>query len=291
MASPEVLLTNLLYGLTIASALILISSGLSLIFGVVGVVNFSHGSFCMLGAYVGYSLVMATGSFWAALVGAPLVVTAGAVLMERFTLRPLYGLNPLYQLFLTFALSLVFSNLVLMLWGGDTVSIPTPAYLRGFVSILGIAYPTFRLFVLVFSACLAAALWLFIERSVWGAVLRAGLHNMEMVEAFGINTRALVTAVFALGAGLAAVAGVVMGAMRNVNPEMDLDLITSALIVVVIGGLGSLWGALLGALILGQLTVFGIVLFPELDLVLVYLLLMAVLIVRPWGLFGRPGAL
>ncbi|MBI1960060.1 MAG: branched-chain amino acid ABC transporter permease [Candidatus Rokubacteria bacterium] len=284
MASPEVLLTNFLYGLTIASALILISSGLSLIFGVVGVVNFSHGSFCMLGAYVGYSLVMVTGSFWAALAVAPLVVTAGAMLMERFTLRPLYGLNPLYQLFLTFALSLVFSNLVLMLWGGDTVSISTPPYLRGFVSILGIAYPTFRLFVLVFSVCLAAALWLFIERSVWGAVLRAGLHNMEMVEAFGINTRALVSGVFAVGAGLAAVAGVVMGAMRNVNPEMDLDLITSALIVVVIGGLGSFRGAVIGSLILGTAESFGAQLLPGLAKFIVWIVMAAILLWRPEGL-------
>ncbi len=284
MASPEVLLTNLLYGLTIASALVLISSGLSLIFGIVGVMNFAHGSFCMLGAYLGYSLVSATGSFWIALVVAPLIVTAGAVLMERLGLRPLYGLNPLYQLFLTFAMSLVFSNLVLMLWGGDTLSIATPPYLRGFVSILGIAYPTFRLFVLVFSACVAAALWLFIARSVWGAVLRAGLHNMEMVEAFGVNTRALVTVVFAVGAGLAAVAGVIMGAMRNVNPEMDLDLITSALVVVVIGGLGSFRGAVIGSLILGTADSFGAQLIPGLAKFIMWIVMAAILLWRPEGL-------
>ncbi len=168
--------------------------------------------------------------------------------------------------------------------GGDTVSIPTPAYLRGFVSILGIAYPTFRLFVLVFSACLAVALWLFIERSVWGAVLRAGLHNMEMVEAFGINTRALVTAVFALGAGLAAVAGVFMGAMRNVNPEMDLDLITSALIVVVIGGLGSFRGAVIGSLIRGTAESFGAQLLPGLAKFVVWIVMAAILLWRPEGL-------
>ncbi len=123
----EAVFTNILYGLTIASALLLIASGLSLIFGIVGVVNFAHGSFGMLGAYVSYSLVGATGSFWGALMLAPLVITAGAVLIERLTLRPLYGLNPLYQLFLTFALSLVFSNLVLWIWGGDTLSIATPS--------------------------------------------------------------------------------------------------------------------------------------------------------------------
>ena len=280
----EAVVTSLLYGLTIASALILIASGLSLIFGVVGVVNFAHGSFCMLGAYLGYALAAATGSFWAALLLAPAAVTAGAVVIERFGLRPLYGGNPLHQLLLTFALSLVFSNLVLWIWGGDTLSIAKPAYLGGFVSLAGIAYPKFRLFVLAFAALLALALWLVLARTTWGAVLRAGLHNMELVEAFGIDTRRLVTTVFALGAGLAAVAGVVMGAMRNVNPEMDLDLITSALIVVVIGGLGSFRGAVAGSLILGVAESFGAQLVPGLAKFTMWIVAAAVLLWRPEGL-------
>lgn len=280
----EALVTNLLYGLTISSALILIASGLSLIFGVVGVVNFAHGSFCMLGAYLGYALAAATGSFWGALVLAPAAVMAGAVVIERFGLRPLYGRNPLYQLLLTFALSLVFSNLVLWIWGGDTLSIAKPAYLSGFVSVAGIAYPKFRLFVLALAALLALALWLVLARTTWGAVLRAGLHNMELVEAFGIDTRRLVTAVFALGAGLAAVAGVIMGAMRNVNPEMDLDLITSALIVVVIGGLGSFRGAVAGSLILGVAESFGAQLVPGLAKFTMWIVAAAILLWRPEGL-------
>jgi branched-subunit amino acid ABC-type transport system permease component len=280
----EALVTNLLYGLTISSALILIASGLSLIFGVVGVVNFAHGSFCMLGAYLGYALAAATGSFWGALVLAPAAVMAGAVVIERFGLRPLYGRNPLYQLLLTFALSLVFSNLVLWIWGGDTLSIAKPAYLGGFVSVAGIAYPKFRLFVLALAALLALALWLVLARTTWGAVLRAGLHNMELVEAFGIDTRRLVTAVFALGAGLAAVAGVIMGAMRNVNPEMDLDLITSALIVVVIGGLGSFRGAVAGSLILGVAESFGAQLVPGLAKFTMWIVAAAILLWRPEGL-------
>ena len=279
----EALVTNLLYGLTISSALILIASGLSLIFGVVGVVNFAHGSFCMLGAYLGYALAAATGSFWGALVLAPAAVMAGAVVIERFGLRPLYGRNPLYQLLLTFALSLVFSNLVLWIWGGDTLSIAKPAYLGGFVRVAGIAYPKFRLFVLALAALLALALWLVLARTTWGAVLRAGLHNMELVEAFGIDTRRLVTAVFALGAGLAAVAGVIMGAMRNVNPEMDLDLITSALIVVVIGGLGSFRGAVAGSLILGVAESFGAQLVPGLAKFTMWIVAAAILLWRPEG--------
>ena len=282
--SIEFLFTSVLYGLTIASALILIASGLSLIFGIVGVVNFAHGSFCMLGAYVGYSMVAATGSFWLALLVAPLAVTLVALVIERFGLRPLYPAGHLYQLFLTFALSLVFSNLVLWMWGGDPLSISKPPSLSGFVMIFGVAYPKFRLFVLLFSAVVAGALWFLIARTTWGAVLRAGLHNLELVEAFGIDTRRLVMSVFALAGGLAAVAGVVVGAMRNVNPEMDLDLINSALLVVVIGGLGSFRGAVLGSLILGLADAFGAQLWPGLAKFTPWIVMAGVLLWRPEGL-------
>ncbi len=282
--SVELLLVSVLYGLTLASALILIASGLSLIFGIVGVVNFVHGSFCMLGAYVGWSVVAATGSFWLALLAAPAAVMVVAVVIERFGLRPLYRLGHLYQLFLTFALSLVFSNLVLWIWGGDNLSIPKPAYLSGFVMLSGIAYPKFRLFVLVFSGALAIVLWLVVARTTWGAVLRAGLHDIELVEAFGIDTDRLIMTVFALAAALAAVAGVVMGAMRNVNPEMDLDLINSALLVVVIGGLGSFRGAVAGSLVLGFADAFGAQLWPGLAKFTPWIVMVAVLLWRPEGL-------
>ncbi len=282
--SVEFLFTTILYGLTIASALILIASGLSLIFGIVGVVNFVHGSFCMLGAYVGYSVVAATGSFWLALLVAPTAVIVVALVIERLGLRPLYQLGHLYQLFLTFALSLVFANLVLWIWGGDTLSIPKPASLSGFIMISGIAYPKFRLFVLIFSSLLAFGLWLLIARTTWGAVLRAGLHDLELVEAFGIDTRLLVMSVFALGGGLAAVAGVIVGTMRNVNPEMDLDLINSALLVVVIGGLGRFRGAVVGSLILGLADSFGAQLWPGLSKFTPWIVMAGVLLWRPEGL-------
>jgi branched-chain amino acid transport system permease protein len=282
--SVELLFASVLYGLTIASALILIASGLSLIFGIVGVVNFVHGSFGMLGAYVGYSVVAATGNFWLALLAAPLAVGLVALVIERLGLRPLYRLGHLYQLFLTFALSLVFSNLVLWIWGGDTLSIPKPGYLSGFIMVSGIAYPKFRLFVLLFSGVLALGLWLVIARTTWGAVLRAGLHDLELVEAFGIDTRRLVMGVYALGAGLSAVAGVVVGAMRNVNPEMDLDLINSALLVVVIGGLGSFRGAVAGSLILGLSDAFGAQLWPGFSKFTPWIVMVGVLLWRPEGL-------
>jgi branched-subunit amino acid ABC-type transport system permease component len=282
--SLELLLVSVLYGLTIASALILIASGLSLIFGILGVVNFAHGSFCMVGAYVGYSIAATTGNFWLAVLAAPLTVAAVALVIERLGLRPLYRLGHLYQLFLTFALSLVFSNLVLWIWGGDALSIPKPRYLSGFVMLAGITYPKFRLFVLLFSGALALALWLAIARTTWGAVLRAGLHDIELVEAFGIDTDRLVMTVFALAAALAAVAGVVVGTMRNVNPEMDLDLINSALLVVVIGGLGSFRGAVVGSVILGLADAFGAALWPGLAKFMPWIVMVAVLMWRPEGL-------
>ena len=281
------LLTNLLYGVTIGSALILISSGLSLTFGVMGVLNFAHGGLCMLGAYVGYSLVIWTGNFWLALLLAPCVIALLGAVMEMFTIRPLYGLNPLYQLLLTVGLSMVFANAVLLIWGADQLGLDLPSYFRGYVDLYGIYYPKFRLFVLIFSSFLAVVLWLVITRTRWGIVIRAGIHDIETVSAYGINIKRVFTIVFALGSGLAAIAGVIIGAMRALNPEMDLELLTSALIVVVIGGMGSFQGAVIGSLLLGVTEAFGAQFFTGAAKFTVWGLMILVLIFRPEGLLGE----
>ncbi|MBU2550583.1 MAG: branched-chain amino acid ABC transporter permease [Proteobacteria bacterium] len=279
-------LASLLYGVTIGSALILISSGLSLTFGVMGVLNFAHGGLCMLGAYLGYSLMAWTGSFWLAMIAAPLIIAVVGVLMESFTIRPLYGLNPLYQLLLTVGLSMVLANAVLLIWGPDQFSIELPEYFQGYVNLAGIYYPRFRLFVLLFSTLISVLLWYGIAKTRWGIVIRAGIHDIETVSAFGINIHRVFTAVFAVGAGLAALAGVIIGAMRAINPEMDLELLTSALIVVVIGGLGSFKGAVIGSLVLGLLEAFGVQYFPGLAKFTVWGAMILVLIFRPEGLVG-----
>lgn len=278
------LLTNLLYGVTIGSALILISSGLSLTFGVMGVLNFAHGGLCMLGAYFGYSLVVYSGNFWLALLVAPIIVALVGALMEVFTIRPLYGLNPLYQLLLTVGLSLVFANAVLLIWGADQLGFQLPSYFRGFVNLGGIYYPKFRLFVLIFSSIMAVLLWLGITRTRWGIVIRAGIHDIETVSAYGININRVFTSVFALGSGLAAIAGVIISAMRALNPEMDIELLTSALIVVVIGGMGSFKGAVIGSLLLGITEAFGAQFFTGAAKFTVWGLMILVLVFRPEGL-------
>ena len=280
----SLLLTNLLYGVTIGSALILIASGLSLTFGVMGVLNFAHGGLCMLGAYFGYTLVQISGNFWLALLLAPLIVAGLGILMESFTIRPLYGLNPLYQLLLTVGLAMIIANAVLLKWGGDQLSITLPPYFKGYFHFFGIDYPRFRLFVLLFSAAIALTLWIIIRRSRWGIVIRAGMHDLETVNTFGINIYRVFTVVFAFGAGLAALAGVIIGSMRAINPEMDFELLTSALLVVVIGGMGSFRGAVVGSLLLGITDAFGAQFFTGAAKFSVWFLMVVILLFRPEGL-------
>lgn len=282
--SFEVFMTNLLYGLTIGSALILIASSLSLIFGVMGVVNFAHGSLAMLGAYLAYTLILLKFNFWLALIVSPLIVGVLGLAIEAFTLRPLYAKNPLLQFFLTYGMAMIIANVVLYAWGGDALGIDKPSSLRGPINILGVYYPKFRSFVFIFSAALAVGLWLFLTKTTWGIILRAGIHNRELVEAFGINMSRVFTLVFALGSALAAVAGVILGAMRNLNPVMDLDLVIGGLIAVVIGGLGSFRGAVLGALILGLSESFGAQLMPGFSKFTVYIVMVGILLWRPEGL-------
>lgn len=277
-------MTNSLYGVTIGSALILFASSLSLIFGVMGVVNFAHGSLSMLGAYLAYTLMLWIFNFWTALIVSPMIIGILAVGIEAFTLRPLYGKNPLLQFFLTFGVAMIIANMVFHLWGGEALGIDKPVSLQGPVYLLGIYYPKFRLFVFAFSAILTIGLWLFITKTKWGIILRAGIHNRELVEAFGINMSRVFTLVFALGSALAAVAGVILGTMRNLNPAMDLDLIIGGLIAVVIGGLGSFWGAVLGALIIGLSESFGAQLMPGFGKFTVYIVMAAILLWRPSGL-------
>jgi branched-chain amino acid transport system permease protein len=280
----SLLLTNLLYGITIGSTLILIASGLSLTFGVMGVLNFAHGGLCMLGAYFGYTLVQVSGNFWLAMVLAPLIVAAIGILMESFTIRPLYGLNPLYQLLLTVGLAMIIANAVLLFWGGDQHSITLPDYFKGYVNFFGIFYPRFRFFVLLFSSAVSIVLWLTIRRSKWGIVIRAGMHDLETVNAFGINIYRVFSFVFAIGSGLAALAGVIIGSMRAINPEMDFELLTSALLVVVIGGMGSFRGAVVGSLLLGITEAFGAQFFTGAAKFSVWVLMVVVLLFRPEGL-------
>jgi len=238
----------------------------------------------MLGAYVGLTLVNMTGNFWLSLLLAPLVIALIGGIIEVFMIRRLYGKDILLTLLLTFGLSMVFSNAVLIIWGGDQYSIQLPPYLKGFIKIFDVYYPKFRLFVLIFSCVLVTILSILLNRSRWGLVIRAGMFNIEMIEAFGININRVFNLLFVFCSGLAALAGVVIGAMRSLNPVMDVEFITMALVVIVIGGLGSFRGALIGSFILGLAQSFGATAFPEFAKYATWASMVAILLLRPEGL-------
>jgi len=277
-----------LNGLSYGVLLFLLSVGLTLIFGMLDVVNLAHGSFYMLGAYAGLATIAALGNFWIALVVAPLVVGAIGAVMERLALRPLYRRSPLDQVLLTFGFIYLFEDLVKWIWGGRIRSIPPPDVFSGSVTILGATIPSYRLFVIAFGFAMAVALWLLIERTRLGSIIRAGVFDAEMTAGLGINMPVVFTAVFAFGAALGGLSGVVAGPIQSASPPMGAGILVPALIVVVVGGLGSLKGSLAGSLIIGQAETFGKAWLPGASMMMIYLVMAAIVLLRPQGLFGRP---
>ena len=277
-----------LNGLSYGVLLFLLSAGLTLIFGMLDIVNLAHGSFYMLGAYAGLSLIAATGSFWLALLLAPVAVGAIGALIERTCLRPLYRRPPLDQVLLTFGFIYLFEDLVKWIWTGRIRSIPSPALFSGSVTILGATIPSYRLFVIVFGLAMAGALWLLIERTRLGAIVRAGVFDAEMTSGMGIDIDRVFTWVFAGGAALAGLSGVIAGPIQSAYPPMGASILIPALIVVVVGGLGSLKGSLAGSLIIGQAETFGKAWLPGASMLIIYVVMALVLLLRPQGLFGRP---
>ncbi len=281
---PAIIVTTILHGLTVAMVLMLVAGGLTIIFGMMDVLNFAHGSLYMLGAYMGYSLAMATGSFTVALLFAPVAVGAIGFFIEYFSLRPLYGRPPLHHLLLTFGISLIAQNAIKFIWGNDIYSVEPPEILSGAVSFFDIYYPKYRLFVLAFSASLALMIWYLITRTHYGVVVRAGTEDIETLEAYGIDTRKVFTGVFVACSALAAMGGVAVAPMRTVYPQMGLDIIIDAFIVVIVGGLGSIRGAVIGALIIGQAIQLGAVFLTGFGDVAIYIVMAAILLLRPQGL-------
>jgi branched-subunit amino acid ABC-type transport system permease component len=279
---------QLLNGLAYGVLLFLLSVGLTLIFGMLGVVNLAHGSFYMLGAYAGLSLIEATGRFWLALLAAPLAVGLIGALVERSCLRPLYRRPPLDQVLLTFGFVYLFEDLVKWIWGGRIRSIPPPDLLAGSVTVFGAIIPSYRLFVIGFGLAMAALLWLVIERTRLGAVIRAGVFDAEMTGGLGINIQLVFTTVFAFGAALGGLSGVIAGPIQSAYPSMGVTILIPALIVVVVGGLGSLKGSLIGSLIIGEAETFGKAWLPDSSMLIIYVVMAVVMLVRPQGLLGRP---
>lgn len=281
-----------LSGLTTAMFLFLIASGLSLIFGVLRVLNFAHGTFYMLGAYGAYQIVEwlgpGPGMFWVAVLGSALTVAILGGIVERLLLRHLYGREELYQLLLTYALVLVLSDAAKILWGTQQKSVVRPPELTGSISLFGATIPYYSLFILALGISVAVLFWLVLQRTRMGRLIRAAALDRETLGSLGVNVSALYTGVFVLGCFLGGLGGALVTPVRTIVPGMDTEIIVEAFVVVVIGGLGSFWGTFLGALIYGQVLSFGILFFPRFSIFAVFALMAAVLIVRPWGLLGRP---
>lgn len=298
------LIVQLLNGLAGASSLFLVAAGLSLIFGVTRIVNFAHGSFYMAGTYIAYSLVTqlsGTLGFWGALPVAAIAVGVLGAVVEVLLLRRIYRAPELFQLLATFALMLIIKDAVLWLWGPDELLGPRAPGLSGAVSILGREFPSYDLFLVVVGPAVLGLLWLLLNRTRWGTLVRAATQDRDMVGALGINQAWLFTAVFALGALLAGLGGALQLPREPANLEMDVNAIGAAFVVVVVGGMGSIPGAFVAALLiaelkavciwLGVMHIAGIAIsFSKLTLVVDFLVMAVVLVVRPWGLLGRPQA-
>jgi branched-chain amino acid transport system permease protein len=277
---------QILNGITFAALLFVLATGLSLIFGLMNIVNLAHGSLYMVGAYVGVFVGMYTGNFiLAVLVGGVAVAILG-ILMYVSLLRR-YTENVLAQVLLTLGCLFILGDVALWLWGGDPMAMAKPALFKGPVHLGEIVFPAYRLLVIFIGALVGAFLWWFTERTKYGAIVRAGVDDKEMAEGIGINIPLIMILVFGLGALLAGLAGGIGGAFIGVYPGVDFEILLLAIVVVIIGGLGSLKGALVGALTVGLVDSIGRALFPELSMFLLFAVVVIVLAIRPSGLFGR----
>ncbi|MCB8839777.1 branched-chain amino acid ABC transporter permease [Aurantimonas sp. VKM B-3413] len=275
-----------LNGLAFGSLLFILAAGFSLIFGLMRIANLAHGAFFMLGAYVGLSAIDNGVNFWIAILAGGLTVCILGGLMERLILRRLAG-KPLAQVLVTLGIAFIIADGCLWLWSGDPRPLPMPSDLQGVFRFAGLVFPKYRLFVVVVAFCLAGALWLLLEKSRIGAMIRAGVDDMEMARVMGIRTSLLFPLVFCLGSALAGAGGVLAGPILSVYPSMDTDMLPMALVVVILGGVGSLGGAFVGALLIGFIYSYGQALVPDLAYVILFLPMVLVLTIRPTGLFGR----
>jgi branched-subunit amino acid ABC-type transport system permease component len=289
---PSFIFSQFLGGLTTAMFLFLIASGLSLVFGVMRVLNFAHGSFYMIGAYIAWQVVRwlqpLPERFWPAALAAALGVALLGAVVERVFLRYLYDKEELYQLLLTYALVLILGDAAKFLWGTQQLSVSRPPVLAGGFEVFGAIVPDYNLFIMLAGPVIAILVWLMLTRTTMGRMIRAAALDREMLGALGANVGWLYTGMFALASFLAGLSGALVTPIQSIVPGMDVEIIVQAFIVVVIGGLGSFWGTFLGSVIYGQVLSFGILIFPGFSLFSVFALMAVILILRPWGLLGRP---
>ncbi len=280
-------LFQILNGLGLGMIYFLISAGLTIIFGLLNFVNFAHGAFFMLGGYFCYSLVEATGNFWIALIVGPPVVSLMAWLAEKLLIHRIYHLPHTFHILVTVGIALILQELSIMIWGPVGKNIPVPAGLQGVVIMGSFAYPTYRLFLIAFTIVIGFALWYMLERTRFGGLVRAGSENAEMVALLGTNIHRLFGWTFALGVGLAGLAGILAAPIRGVHPFMGPEVLGIAFVVVVIGGMGSFVGALMGGLLVGLVQSLMSTIWPEGASLMIYGAMATVILLRPHGLFGR----
>ena len=276
-----------LHGLAYAGLLFLVSSGLTLVFGMMNVLNFAHASFYMLGAYLAYSIMKFSGSFWLALALSPLVMLALGALVQKFLLRRVHAKGHVYELLLTFGLAYVIQEAVKFIWGTMPQAMTVTGLLADSVTVAGITYPIYRLVIFGMSLLVGLLMALVLYKTRVGIIVRAAVDDSDMVGALGINVPFYFMGVYAVGAALSAFAGVVAGPLLSVFPGMSESILIDAFVVIVVGGMGSLAGAVLASLIIGELQSFGVLWFPDFSLVLIYLLMALILVLKPDGLLGE----
>ena len=289
IGNPTFAFIQLLNSISMGMNYFIIAAGLSLIFGVLRVINFAHGAFFMFGAYTAYTVGQEWGlGFWPAVIAAGLFLAAISVFLERSLFQFLYDKEHLMQLLLTFAIVLIMGDVAKVLWGTDQYSVSYPEGLDGAWNVGLTYYPSYRLVLSLIGPLILLVLWYFTERTRWGRLTKAATQDREMLSALGINVPIIYTSVFLVGSALAGIGGALAAPTNSPVPGMDVFIIVESF--VIIGGLGSLWGSFLGALIFGLVYNFGSVIFPNGQDVFAYLLLLVVLLIRPWGLFGKPEA-
>lgn len=279
-------------GLTSGMLLFMVAAGLTLVFGVLRIINFSHGAIYMLAAYISYSVMMLFGNtpnaYWIALLIAPIAVAVLGALIEIFLLRPMYNREHLMQLLVTYALVLVIVDATKFLWGPDPKMVLLPDILSGRIAILGAIFSVYSLVLILIGFLTMVGLWLFLNKTKLGHIIRAGAFDPEMTEALGINLKFIYTFIFALGAWMAGLAGVLIAPLTTVSQGMDSSVLLDAMAVVVIGGMGSIGGAFLASILVGLGNSFGLLWFAGMAIAFTFIVMAVVLVVRPWGLFGRP---
>ena len=276
-----------LNGLSTSMLLFLLASGLTLIFGVLRIINFAHGSLYMLGAYLTYTITRLTPNYWIAFLVAPIFVAISAGLIEFFFLRPLYKREHEYQLLLLYGFVLVLDDLVKMVYGAAFKIISQPPFLQGSVQIVGREFPRYSLFIIVLGPIVALGLWYLFDRTQMGKKIRAASFDREAANSLGINVSFLYTAVFVFGSWLGGIGGAVAGPLRAASLGMGLEIIIMSFAVVIIGGLGSFWGALLGSLLVGEVLAFGVLILPKFVIIIPYIVMILFFLFKPQGIFGK----